>query len=746
MKACPICNEEFSQGRVCPNDGSTLILKSKQKGSLIGTVLKDEYRIEEQIGSGGMGEVYRATQIRLERSVAVKTLLPKLQADPEMVRRFFREARLLSQINHPNIVSIIDFGNTEEGLMFMVMEYLHGQPLASFVPNGQGLPQSEILTIVDQISHGLAAAHQIPLIHRDLKPDNIFLCKITGKGTVVKILDFGIGKLLDETEEDLTQTGIVMGTPGYMAPEQITHQTEPQTATDIYALGGIIYFMMGGRRPYAEHSWRTAMMEQVNADPQRIPLEQMAAPEVEALYPVVLRAMRRDPGERYQTASELMVDLEAYATADFQKIRTLNAHDQATLITSSRSATTVVNPSYQTKMKKRRPYRLLGGITGLLLVAAILYFSGIFAPKDPLVFGMSADFSGPNRELGHQMQLGIETSFAKANQTGGIHGHPLQLVPLDDRYEPQPAKANMLEFINERKVFGIIGNVGTPTTRTSVPVALEHKTLFFAPFTGAGFLRKDPPDRYVFNYRASYEEETAAIVDYFVKVEGIPPAAIAVFSQDDSFGEAGFNGVMRKLRDEGIREEDILHVRYHRNQFDIQGAVAGILAAPERARAIVTVSTYKQTARFISEVKAQLPETLFSCVSFVGARALSQEFLELDPKMADGVVLTQVVPFFASNATGVIRYREALAEFHPNAEPSFVSLEGYIAAQILVEGLKRGKKLETEAVIDTLESIRDLDLGIGSVIAFGPSKHQASHKIWAVIMNDQAAFTEISLD
>jgi ABC-type branched-subunit amino acid transport system substrate-binding protein len=372
--------------------------------------------------------------------------------------------------------------------------------------------------------------------------------------------------------------------------------------------------------------------------------------------------------------------------------------------------------------------------------------SGLFSPKQPLLFGMSADFSGSNRELGREMQLGIQTCFEDINQAGGIRGRSLQLIALDDRYEPAPAKANMLELISQRGVFAIIGSVGTPTAKASVPVALEHKTLFFGPFTGAGFLRKDPPDRYVFNYRASYEEETAAIVRYFVQIAGIDPTAIAVFSQDDSFGDAGFQGVARTLRDQGVREEDILHVRYQRNQFDTEAAVAGILAAPERARAVVTVSTCKQTTRFISAVRAQRPETAFSCVSFVGTRALAEEFRENDPGMAEGVIITQVVPYFDSGATGVIHYREALARHFPNEQPSFVSLEGYIAAQILVRGLERSKRLETEAVIDALESMRDLDLGTGAVMTFSPSKHQASHKVWAVVMDERAAFTQLSLD
>jgi len=303
-----------------------------------------------------------------------------------------------------------------------------------------------------------------------------------------------------------------------------------------------------------------------------------------------------------------------------------------------------------------------------------------------------------------------------------------------------------LELINQRHVFAIVGSVGSPTAQESVSIAISPKPLFIGALSGAGFLRREPPDRYVFNYRASYEEETSSIVRYFVERAGIDPAAIAVFSQDDSFGDAGFRGVQRTLRLYGVKESDILHVRYSRNQFDVRAAVAGISAAPERARAIVTVSTFKQTARFISEVRKNSPESLFSCVSFVGTRALAGEFRENDPAMAEGVIVTQVVPFFDAEATGVIRYRQALAAHFPNERPSFVSLEGYIAASILVEGLKRSRRIETEAVIDALESINDLDLGTGSLITFSPSRHQASHMVWAVVLDEQAEMSDWDLD
>jgi len=763
MKVCPLCSDVYNEETTCPKDGATLILKTIFDDSLIGTVLKEAYRIEEQIGIGGMGAVYRVTQLRLGRSVALKVLLPKFNSAPDIVKRFFREARILSQLNHPNIISIIDFGNTEDGLVYMVMEYLEGQTLLDYVPRGKGLDEDLILQLMSQIGQGLAAAHQLPLIHRDLKPGNVFLAQVMGKGWTAKILDFGISKILDDIDENLTHEGMVMGTPGYIAPEQITFSSEPTIATDIYALGGILYFMMGGRSPYHHCTGYSALTRQLQADPDPIPAHEMADPSIEKFFPVVLKAMQREPSARYGSVIELLDDLFARSdsekrhsdpllqlpNAGIQPKRSQDSSHLERLTSGSRNLSqseinTIINPAKPNILKRTWPWLL-----GVLAILALGFMGWKFytsTNKTPLIFGMSADFSGSNREIGREMQLGIQTYFHEANKNGGVNGHPLELIALDDRYEPEPAKANFVDLVENRNAFAIIGSVGTPTAKAAIPLALEKSTLFFGPFSGAGILRKDPPDRYVFNYRASYQEETTALIRYFVSVRGIPPNGIAVFSQNDSYGDDGFRGVVRTLREFGVEEQDILHVRYERNEFQLDEAVSQVLAKPDAAKAIVIIGTYRQASRFITAVRTEQPQTLFASVSFVGARALAEAFREVDPKLAEGVVISQVVPFYGSNATGVIRYRNCLEDFAPNQRPSFVSLEGYIAAKILVTALRRSDKLETEAVIDTLESMQNLDLGTGSILSFSPSRHQASHKVWAVVMDEKAQFKELALD
>jgi branched-chain amino acid transport system substrate-binding protein len=406
-----------------------------------------------------------------------------------------------------------------------------------------------------------------------------------------------------------------------------------------------------------------------------------------------------------------------------------------------------------------RRVALVAGVAGAVLLAGggLWYFLKGRAPapaaapapavKAPLTLGMSSALSGPSKELGRQMKLGVDTALAVANEAGGVAGRKLELVALDDGYEPARTKEAMKELVEVKKVFAIVGNVGTPTAEVAVPYANEKKTLFFGAFTGAGLLRKDPPDRYVFNYRASYAEETATVVRWLVDVKKIRPAEIAVFAQQDSFGDAGFAGVAKALRKYGRAPDEILRVGFKRNTLELQEAVDGILKNRKTIKAIVMVAPYRPAAKFVEEIKRQQLDVIFSNVSFVGATAFAEEMRQLGGKFASGVIVTQVVPPIDSNATSVIGYRNALQKYFPGEKPDFVSLEGYIVGSLFVEGLRHaGANLTTDSVIDALEGIHGLDLGIGTKLSFGLSEHQASHKVWGTILNEAAQYQVLDLE
>jgi ABC-type branched-subunit amino acid transport system substrate-binding protein len=368
------------------------------------------------------------------------------------------------------------------------------------------------------------------------------------------------------------------------------------------------------------------------------------------------------------------------------------------------------------------------------------------AAPGEIVLGMSAPFNGPSRELGRSMQIGLNAYFEDVNARGGIAGRKIRLVALDDGYEPDRALANMKTLVDKHQVFAFIGNVGTPTAATTVPFALEKKMLFFGPFTGAKLVRKDPPDRFVFNYRASYEEETAAILKYLVEIKKIRPDQVAVFAQQDAYGDSGFSGVVKMLRKLGGDPDKLLRVGYVRNTVDVADAVKKIVAAPD-LKAVIMVPTYRPAARFIQAVKDAGKNLTFASVSFVGAVPLADEIAQLGSKYGEGVIVTEVVPYPESQASAVLKYRDVLAKYYPSEKPSFISLEGYIDAMIFTHAVElAGEKLTTDSVIAALESIHGLDLGIGVPINFGPSDHQASHKVWGTILGADGQYQVLDLE
>jgi len=362
-------------------------------------------------------------------------------------------------------------------------------------------------------------------------------------------------------------------------------------------------------------------------------------------------------------------------------------------------------------------------------------------------FGIVAPFSGPAKELGRQMKLGIDTAFARVNEAGGVEGRMLKLVSADDGYEPARTLDGMKQLYDKEQVFGFIGNVGTPTAAVAIPYALERRALFFGAFTGSNILRNDPPDRYVFNYRASYAEETAAVVHYLIKLRRLQPRQIAVFAQQDSYGDAGFAGVAKAFRGLGINDGAILRLNYKRNTVDVDDAVNQLKAQKLPIRAVVMVATYRAAAKFIEKTRDQFPGLVYSNVSFVGSTSLAEELMLLGSRYASGVIVTQVVPAVGGYSSAVLEYKNALAKYSPGESPDYVSLEGYVAANVLIQALRKiGPQVDTERLIDVLENTRNLDLGLGAPLSFGRAEHQASHKIWGTAIDDSGHYQAFELE
>ena len=278
---------------------------------LVGQVIGDRYRVVELIGRGGMGAVYRAEHVHMKKPVAIKVLHRALTSQFEIVARFEREAISAGRIQHPRIAAASDFGRLEDGSFYLVLEYVQGTSLGELLLGG-ALPQDRATRIARQLSDGLSAAHSDGIVHRDLKPENVMLVQRPGEPEFVKILDFGIAKVLvDEDHDDagkgpvLTRLGTVFGTPQYMAPEQAAGEAVDQRA-DLYTVGIMLYEMLVGYSPFRDEDIGTVLAMQMKTEPP--PLPDWVDPELSA---IVIQQLEKDPARRIQTAEELRTRFEA---------------------------------------------------------------------------------------------------------------------------------------------------------------------------------------------------------------------------------------------------------------------------------------------------------------------------------------------------------------------------------------------------------------------------------------------------
>jgi serine/threonine-protein kinase len=283
---------------------------------LIGQTLAGKYKIEKLIKQGGMGAVYRGKHVLMDKTVAIKVLKPSLAGDDAVVARFSREAKAASKISHPHAVSVTDFGEAENGVVFLVMEYLDGRTLKEVVTSEGPLRLNRAVNIVRQVAGALDAAHSQGVIHRDLKTENIMLVRHNGDEWS-KVLDFGIAKILQphgHGESDITHANLVVGTPQYMSPEQCSQSGALDARSDVYSLGIIVYEMLAGRAPFAGESATAIMMKQVQ-DPA--PSVLSARPDLpEAVDGVIKKALAKQPIDRYQSAGELSSDLMRAASIE----------------------------------------------------------------------------------------------------------------------------------------------------------------------------------------------------------------------------------------------------------------------------------------------------------------------------------------------------------------------------------------------------------------------------------------------
>ena len=309
-KLCPQCGTRYEgDNRFCTLDGATLVLENPTD-SLTGALLADRYLVDRKLGEGGMGEVYLAEHIRMKRKVAVKVMRAWLTKDPAAISRFHREAENASQITHPNVAGVYDFGETTEGLVYLAMEFVEGEPLTAVIDREKILNHIRASDIVSQTADALAAAHSLGILHRDLKPDNVMIGRTRAKTDLVKLLDFGIARVMGRETQHFTSTGLIVGTPEWMSPEQIAGD-KLDARSDIYTLGLIAFRMLTGEGAFSGVTSQEVLLSKMTKAPRRLHEVKGDVEWPDELQVAMDKVLATDAASRYDDA--LMFAADFYA-------------------------------------------------------------------------------------------------------------------------------------------------------------------------------------------------------------------------------------------------------------------------------------------------------------------------------------------------------------------------------------------------------------------------------------------------
>lgn len=308
QKTCPQCGSEYELDVMfCPKDGTTL--RVPVGGGLVGSVLADRYHILRKLGEGGMGQVYLAEHVKMGRKSAIKVMNPSMSQDPEAIGRFNREASNASRISHNNVCGIYDFGETPDGLIYLAMEYVEGESLTKVMEREGALAPERAADITRQVANALDAAHDIGIVHRDLKPDNIMVAKNRDGSDLVKVVDFGIAKAAHGDGQKVTRTGLVVGTPEYMSPEQLSGD-QLDGRSDTYTLGLVTFHMLTGVLPFPSTTIQESMIMRLTDRPRTLAEMRPDVSWPPPVQAVLDRVLQRRAEDRYQRAGEFAAEME----------------------------------------------------------------------------------------------------------------------------------------------------------------------------------------------------------------------------------------------------------------------------------------------------------------------------------------------------------------------------------------------------------------------------------------------------
>jgi eukaryotic-like serine/threonine-protein kinase len=422
-------------------------------GETVGT-----YRIVEAIGAGGVGSVYRAEHVLLGKPAAVKVLKPEYSSEPEIVERFFNEAKLTTSIKHPGIVEVFDFGYTDDGHAYLVMELLEGMPLADQILARAPLREVEAAMLLRSVCNGLVAAHAKGVIHRDLKPDNIFVISDADSsiGVRTKILDFGIAKLASiGPAPRATLTGSVMGTPTYMSPEQCRGSRTLDERTDLYALGCIYYEMLTGRPPFTAEGFGELLAAHMFEEPA--PPSQHVATISEAADELALTLLAKSPDDRVPSAIELVHRLTALAGVEPRRSREVAiVGDELALSLQRRRPKSTTLSSTASELTAAAPPRSRFGIAlvaGAVLATGIIAGVALYGPSDDDDDAVTAPAAAPR---GIVAPRGVDENRVIDNARTGDNPPPdharIDTPPTpDDSHRPSSVKSKPAKHVLTKK-------------------------------------------------------------------------------------------------------------------------------------------------------------------------------------------------------------------------------------------------------------------------------------------------------
>ncbi|MBR1210940.1 ABC transporter substrate-binding protein [Bradyrhizobium sp. JYMT SZCCT0180] len=379
------------------------------------------------------------------------------------------------------------------------------------------------------------------------------------------------------------------------------------------------------------------------------------------------------------------------------------------------------------------PFNAFLAASAVLLATSIPASAENGVSADKIVFGQAAALDGPASALGQGMKIGLEAAFAEINKAGGVKGRKLELKSVDDGYEPTKSIEAAKKLLEEDKVFALVGAVGTPTSAATQPIANAAGAPFIGAFTGAEFLR-EPHKPLVMNIRASYFQETEAMVERVTKDLGA--TRIAIMYQDDAFGQAGLAGVKKALEKRQMQLAG--EGTFERNTVAVKAALLSIKKAEPQA--VIMISPYKPAAEFIKLAKQIKLDATFVNISFVGSDALAKEL----GAAGTGVVITQVVPFPKDAAIPVVgRYHASLKASAPDAQPGFVSLEGYLVGRAIAAALEKvDGDLTRQAMIDAVQKAGSLDLG-GFKLSYSPTSNRGSNEVFLTVIQADGSFKAV---